>query len=354
MEENQTYQEQLKDMLFRLFPEAKLNGAKTEVMINCPFCFKEGMPDKNRHMYISLGYNNKPPQYNCFKNSKHHGLLTKDALNEMTNYSSLINDDLMDLIKSNIKTMRIQYSNTINNIKYYDFKVFLPFNITDFTISKINYVNNRLGLNLSIQELINNKIVLNFKEFLLYNNIKEITRSENIVDLLDKYFVGFLNNNNSVITFRNLCPGNKDFPELLQERYIYYTILKQINNTKYIVPSVCDIYKHISLHIAEGVFDILSIFYNLKNQNRENNIYVAVGGNAYLKTIQYFLETLGLIDLDIQIYIDNDIDKEILNKIKKILFPLEIPIFIHVNMMNGEKDFGVPINRIKEYTYQLI
>lgn len=348
-----SYQEQLKDMLFSLFPEAKLNGAKTEVMINCPFCNKEGRLDTNRHMYISLGYNDKPPQYNCFKNSKHHGLLTKNVLNEITNYSPLINDDLMNNIQENIKTNYIQYINTINNIQYYPFKPIIPTN--NFYIEeKINYINNRLGLNLSLNELVYNKVIFSLKEFLIQNNIQTITRSQNTIELLDRYFIGFLNNNNSVITFRNICKDNNSLPTQLQRRYIYYTILEKIQNGYYIIPSICDTYKHIVLNISEGIFDILSIFYNLKQSNRENNIYVAIGGNAYLKTIQYFLEVIGLIDLEIHIYIDNDIDKRILNKIKKILTPLQIHVFIHINMMEGEKDFGVPIKKIKEYSYELI
>lgn len=348
-----SYQEQLKDMLFSLFPEAKLNGAKTEVMINCPFCNKEGRLDTNRHMYISLGYNDKPPQYNCFKNSKHRGLLTKNALNEMTNYSPLINDELLNDIQSNTKTNNIYYKNTINELQYYPFKIPLPSN-NIYIEEKINYINNRLGLNLSLNELVYNKVIFSLKEFLIYNKIQTITRSQNTIELLDKYFIGFLNNNNSVITFRNICKDDNILPQQLQKRYIYYTILEKIQNGHYIIPSTCDIYKHITLNIAEGIFDILSIFYNLQKANRENNICVAIGGNAYLKTIQYFLETIGLIDLEIHIYIDNDIDKNILNKIKKILTPLQIPVFIHINMAEDEKDFGVPINRIKEYSYTLI
>lgn len=352
--DNDTFQEKLKNMLFSIFPEAKLNGAKTEVMINCPFCIKEGIPDRNRHMYISLGYNNKPPQYNCFKNSKHHGLLTKNVLEEMSNYSAFIDDDLFENIKSNTKKDYIQFLNTINNINYYNFKVYPPFIINENIQQKINYINNRLGLNLSISELVDNKIILSIKEFLFYNNIKEITRSISVIELLDKYFIGFLNNNNSVITFRNLIDGNTNLPENLRGRYVYYTIFKKIQNSHYVIPTTCDLYKHIFLHIAEGSFDILSIFYNLKNANRENNIYIAIGGNNYLKTIEYFLEIFGLIDIEIHIYIDNDIDKNIIDKIKKIFSLLKIQIFIHMNIMNDEKDFGVPLNRIKEYCYQLL
>ena len=74
----------------------------------------------------------------------------------------------------------------------------------------------------------------------------------------------------------------------------------------------------------------------------------------YLKPIQYFLEIIGLIDVDIHIYLDNDIDKSVIKRIKKIISPLKISIVLHLNIMNEEKDFGVPINRIKDYSYRLI
>ena len=39
----------------------------------------------------------------------------------------------------------------------------------------------------------------------------------------------------------------------------------------YIIPNAIDTIKLVKIHIAEGPFDILSIFYNLNNGNKYNN-----------------------------------------------------------------------------------
>ena len=57
---------------------------------------------------------------------------------------------------------------------------------------------------------------------------------------------------------------------------------------------------------------------NLCNRNTVNNIYAAIGSNSYLDTMKYFLEEYGLIDIEFHLYIDNDIDNNVLPRIKQV------------------------------------
>jgi hypothetical protein len=116
----------------------------------------------------------------------------------------------------------------------------------------------------------------------------------------------------------------------------------------------------VKIHIAEGPFDILSIYTNLRHG--EPGIYTAIGGSNYLGIIMYFIETFKLPNVEIHIYPDNDnsgsngkMRKLYLSKLK----PIRIPMYIHRNICAGQKDFGVrpefiveTIQNIEEILYE--
>lgn len=353
--ENITYQERLKQQLFQLFPDAKLNGAGTWVRINCPLCIREGKGDNDYHMYISLGYNGQPPVVHCFRNNDHRFILNAENLAKLTDRTDLIDENLFGTIKDSNKRQFKQNRYKLSKDDKYNINN-PNLNTNDYIEVKRFYINNRLGLDLSVEEMIQNKIIFSLSTLLQYNHIKTLTRSPKTIELMDRYFVGFMTNTNGFIILRNMVFGKKELPEFINERYTFYSVVEHAKSGYYTIPTVCDIHKHIDVHIAEGTFDILSIFYNLRNANRVNNVYVSIGGNAYVNIIKnYFLCTLGLIDADFHIYIDNDIKNEVLEDIRYYIGGLGMyKIFIHVNTYKGEKDFGVRKEKINEYVYQLV
>lgn len=352
MKNDNLIQEQLREQLHRLFPDFKESADKKELMINCPICAEEGRPDKNYHMYISLGYDNKPPMYNCFKNSTHKGLLTKSFLERYSQYSQYLDSGFIDeLSKYNSKVSDLGRYRT-NKMGNYGFSIKSQID-DNLSNIKLNYINNRLGTHLTIDDMSRLKIVLNLKEFLDSNYIKNYTRSEYTVNLLNEYCLGFLTNNNSTIILRNLVKDRSKLPKVIQDRYIKYSIIKGSFSGYYMIPSRCDIYKDINIHIAEGTFDTLSVYCNLRNMNNIQNIYASIGGNSYLNTIKYFLTVYGIVNPIFHIYIDNDIPKQFIDQISRIIKPLGIRVYIHSNVYPNEKDFGVNLNHIKEFVYEL-
>ena len=350
---NNGFKELLKEQLHKLFPEAKEDGADANTLINCPLCNMEGKRDTNRHMSICLGDDGKPLFFNCWRNNLHRGLLTSENLEKLASASTTIPDagflELLDEYnhrsgkmnryrldskgRYNISTVRV-YNNEINEIKR-------------------TYICKRLGLDLSLEELASNKIIFSIKELLYRNYIRETTRAPQIMELLDKYYVGFLTNTNGSIILRNMVAGKIPLPESIADRYIKYMIKKGAPSGYYIIPTNCNLYNHINIHLAEGTFDILSVFYNLRGANRVDNIYGSIGGNSYLNMMEYFLSDLGIIDPTFHIYIDNDIKPHVLPEIERKIKPLDIEVYIHANSYPGEKDFGVPIQKIQEYVYKL-
>ena len=154
---------------------------------------------------------------------------------------------------------------------------------------------------------------------------------------------------------RNLTPGK--VYESIDKRYVNYNIFNKINNSQryYVIPTNIDLLdtRPIKIYIAEGPFDILSVFYNLRNRDKTNCIYAAIGGKAYLNIIKYFIQRQGLVNIELHICPDGDIGKDVLYGIKDYLRLFSIPIFVHRNIYPEQKDFGVSLNKIRESVIQL-
>lgn len=345
---NNTIQDALREQLHRLFSSAKDRAGNREVAINCPLCAREGRPDKGQHMYISLGYNDSPPlMYNCFRNMDHHGQFSISDLEQLSDYPQYIDTDLYNKVCNLSKRVSQINRYRLNENKKLSINNTIYTNINKEMEIKRQYINNRLGIQLSYKDLADNKIIISLLDFLNMNYINIYTRSQYTMQLLDRFFIGFLTNNNSTVIMRNV--DNKNCPDdsICKLRYIKYTIpTNPIDSGYYIIPSKCDIFKPISIYLAEGPMDILSIFYNIHNADRINKVYCSIGGNTYKKAIQYFISELGIIDCAFHIYLDNDISNYMIMDVVNTIKPLGYEIYLHNNIYEGEKDYGVPKDRI--------
>ena len=73
------------------------------------------------------------------------------------------------------------------------------------------------------------------------------------------------------------------------------------------IPTVLDtLNPNVTIILAEGVFDILSVFFNIKNKEKDNIIYAAVGGVGYSDTIKQIVRYTGALNFNLEIYGDND------------------------------------------------
>ena len=168
---------------------------------------------------------------------------------------------------------------------------------------------------------------------------------------LDREFIGFLSIDNAFLNMRRTCDEGIVYKSI-DKRYINYDIFgkKDTNQRFYTVPTLVNINtpNRIKLHISEGPFDILSIYLNVRH--KEEGIYTCVAGNNYISIIMYFLIELRLPNVEIHIYPDNDRYGSV-DRIRNIMYKIPdptIPFYIHTNTKEGEKDFGVPSNRIFE------
>lgn len=341
------FQERLRKFLLTKFPDARNASGNKEIRLRCRFCGDSSNDLKATHMYISLGGDNKPPMYICFKCTQ-CGVLSPEVLRSLIDCTQ--NGELLhELLNHNIKVIKSSRNRLGVNKTYHIRNKYLRND--ELSKAKLHYINRRLGLNLTYNDIIQNKIVLNLLDLLNSNKVDKYTRYPNIVEELDDSFIGFLSMDNGFINLKNLRkPG--EVSKSIDRRYTNYSIFEADDNSRrfYTIPTRCNTSSPdpIHIHIAEGPFDILSIFYNLCNGNRQQNIYTSIGGKSYLNVIKLYLIGMGIMNCVFHLYVDNDVDDFEIQCVSNLLSPIGIEVYMHRNIFPGEKDFGVKLENIRE------
>lgn len=340
----------IREYLLSTIPGSKLVSGGRRIQCRCRECSDSADPT-HAHMGINSGEDGGPFWYNCFKCGT-KGILTYKKLIEWNIYDPDIAEELTEYNNSVMGNSR--------NTKYFRRSVYRVQNTYQEDSKqfewKRNYINRRLGLNLSFKEIRDLKIVLDLIPFLQENRIIKYTRDNEIIEALNNYFLGFLSVDNAYLNMRRLVDQGKLY-EAIDKRYINYDIFGKFDNSQrfYVVPTQVDVSKpeRIKVHIAEGPFDILSIYENVRQ--KENGIYASVAGANYMNTILYILLELKLPYIELHLYPDNDkqgTDERIIGIINNISDP-SIPVYIHRNLYPDQKDFGVDKDHIHEAIYQL-
>jgi hypothetical protein len=121
----------------------------------------------------------------------------------------------------------------------------------------------------------------------------------------------------------------------------------------YTVKTVLDLFttKKVIINIAEGIFDILSVYKNF-NDKSHSSVHIASLGADYESGVVYAIGN-GFIgsNVIIRIYIDSNIDEKILaRKLKKYAW-----LFGGISIIKNIKfeDFGTTIDNIKCVEYHV-
>ena len=318
----------------------------------CPFCGDSKSNLNTGHLYIKINPDdNYPMVYHCFKCEE----------------SGVVDDNLLlalnigDInLKSNITTLnktsdRIKGQKFLTDDEVINFNYKLP-EVKDY--NKIKYIEDRLGCNLSIEDIEKFKIITSLRDFLIYNNIKEITMENYICHNIEKNYVGFLSFGGAYILFR-------DITNTQQYRWIKYPTTNDSRGCKlfYSISNSIDVFTkdNININLSEGVLDILSAYKNL-NYNNSNDLDIAICGKQYLYVLNT-LNSMGFIGSNVNLNIFSDNDEIFNNKnnnptnikyFKKLLHKnkyLYNSTNIYYNLI--DKDIGVSKDKIKLKKYKI-
>lgn len=325
----------------------KVSGNGLFHTVRCPYCGDSSNPN---HAHFNVRIDLEDPKssmgYNCFKCGV-SGFVTPAVLNEL---GINVDSDTM----GSLKYLNTKYARSnkikLNKTEPYD----IPLSDTRVAVSKLDYLNTRLGTNFSYQDCQNLRVILSLIDFITINDIRHIDGiPANKLNFYEQNYIGFLSSNKNLLTLRL---SNQKIPGM---RYYKCKINpnNMDSNSYYAIPFAFDpLYSDtIKVHIAEGTFDILSVYANLNNRNTDHNYYYAVCGFGYVEVLKSIIRSGLTTGIELHIYADNDKkDDDIIRQIKKVpaassWFPR---VIIHRNG-SGCKDYGVPKNQIIDTTRQI-
>lgn len=343
-----TIKEMVWDLLRENVQPCQQHG-RDELSVRCPFCGDSYKNKNSTHMYIKIDVSNEtePMMFNCFRCDT-HGVLTPQILRMLEVSNLEINSSLTRFNKKAVKGVRQALGIKDNNL---DFKIPRCDETNPRNIQKRDYICNRLQQDISFEELYRLKTIFSVYDFLNANNIKEISVHKSKLRMLNDDYVGFLTTRNEFINFRQVTPNKYG------KRYEKYTVVTSIENTRkfYTIPTRVDLLssKPIEINIAEGVFTLLGVYYNVKQQNMENQIYVAASGSGLTSVIKYFIRQGIIGNVIVNVYADRDKFPEYIAKQMKDIWDWVDTIHLYYNNFYDastkqyENDFGVPADRIQ-------
>ena len=316
----------IKKLLHRYIKNSYEDSSGTEIYCSCPLC-----GEKRPKFYIHIS---SPFPYHCFLCNE-SGVLNSDILNKL----GIHNDELIKLIIEENKNRN--YSNEKYYVKSRPSKNRIISDIMNInTQNNLKYFNERFGTSYNIEEL--NKL------FKCTCNIPKFLKDQKIYDYSDilniNSAIGFLSADKTYL----IC---RDTSGLSKQRYFNIKLEKNnsvISRKTYNITSPIDIIKpKINLVITEGIFDIIGIYLaKYKDMPKDNNyIFAAACGKSFDSVIQYYA-SLGFLDMNIEIYSDQDVDIDYYRHLKNKSWILQkYPIKVYYNTLS--KDTGVTKDQIK-------
>lgn len=348
----------LRDFLLEKLPNAKLASGSSQIRCQCAMC-----NDNDAHCYIGPFDDDEstPVLYNCF----HCSPATEDRSGyvnqEFMNRYNLWLPDQFKYKTNGVKAVKKRITGrTVLNLES---KYLTP---NESTEKKLNYINQRLGLNLTYEDTLRLKLILNLSDLLNGNQVFTYTRNIKDMEDLDTYFIGCIGVNNNMLSLRNMCyegikaKGGVKNNAVLNCKYVNYVVNNSMDADKfYVIPTTLNLFDRVRVHVCEGFMDALGIYFNLYNCESHNDIFIAGFGKSYIESVSYFLSHTAALDVEVHMYPDLDVYDRDMKDAVSFLSPLVDTFYIHRNAYvdpntgKREKDFGVPRERIVDSCVEL-
>lgn len=299
--------------------------SSVQYRIRCPICGDSQRNMQSAHCYIKSTFDpNEPILYHCFK----------------CNSSGRVNKSFLEKLDIKINGIDEFENKIFNKISSHHNNVEIITGTPMLNSKQSDYVKHRLGDGFNIDDYNRFRIVWDMNG--IYQSVTDIRTKNTLPSNLDS--ISFLSDNNSIMLtryFRNEDP-----------RWRKIKIFPCDNKSMYTIKSIIDLFinDNIIVNIAEGIFDILSIYKNFTDSN--NSVYIATLGSDYISGLDYAISK-GLIgsNIIIRIYIDDNIDEKRLKHQLKRYKWLFNKIFIYKNIK--AEDVGKHLKDIELVEYSI-
>ncbi len=338
------YNQNLYNVLKKYFKIIYFNNniSKEEIIIRCPYCGDSIKNPHHGHFYI----NNFPPYAFFCQRCNASGILTEKFFSDLNIYDQDIYQILSESKKIVLEQNNFDYLKK-KEIKVLDDIKIPPPKYTNIEKRNLEYLNARLETNFTFDDIETLKLILNFKEFIFYNNLKHfLDYNVKKVETFNLNYIGFLNFFKNIIIFRNISNLND------ANRYTNW-VIKETENLKtfpiYAIKNEIDLLNvNFTLNLVEGVFDAIGLWNYLDRPMITNNVFIAACGNNFRNIIETFLR-FGFLNMEVNLYSDsdfllNDIERNNISIKKIISLPIKkLNIYYNTSLEKNKKtDFGVP------------
>lgn len=331
-------------------PVCTPDGMERQWYVRCPYC-GDSRDQSHGHLSIKIDLSTDEPMlWRCLRCGE-CGLLTETVLRDIGVY---VDTEMRSSLKSfNKKSSR--YNKFLND---YIEKLEIPRYKSAIARKNLDYINRRLGSDISVEEASRYSLILDLNEFLKHNGLTKLYNvSDKMQWFISQNYVGFLSTSKNKIIFR-LC---EDIPSA--KRYLKYPLNPYNSNPAsfYNIPTEFDLMSvdPLHVHIAEGTFDIISIERNLfRERDKKRHLFFASCGFGPMTIVQYLVYFGAGGNIILHVYCDND--KSDYEQIKIIrnrreMLPWVREAWFHRNRMEPyEKDYGIPVERIRDEKRKVI
>lgn len=199
---------------------------------------------------------------------------------------------------------------------------------------QVRYIENRLGQGFTVDDYEKFKIIWDM------NMISQYVTSSRVRNTMPSNFdtISFLSDDHSLMLTRTFLEEKDQW----QKRRIF----PSPNKSFYTIKTTLNLFTEdmIVVNIAEGIFDILSVYKNFNDC--ENSVFIALLGSDYISGVDYAIAKGFLCsNVELRIYMDDGKDDKLLKKQLKDYKWIFGSIKIYKNI--ASKDVGVKINNIE-------
>lgn len=294
----------------------KLSSDGVQIMLRCPYCGDSSHDIDAKHFSIKIEPDEgEPVLCRCWlAKCGHTGILKTYDL------------QLLGITDLNVISELSMYNRSIN--KNFDRlfvvrtpKAYEAVNLaSDYNQQKLDYINQRLGINLRFEDMRTYKIQLSLYDMLQINGIKRLAFKRDRCDILNDYTIGFISMYSDYLICRDITSDLKT-----GMRYTNYRISGKINPEDmklYSIPREIDLLDPHSaiINIAEGPFSILGAYLNTDlGTEKPNSVWIANCGSDYRGNIIHVCKQYGLLRVRINIWSDSEIKLEKYQKLYRSL-----------------------------------
>lgn len=296
-----------------------MKSSGDEYRIRCPICGDSQKNPRDAHCYINCSDDpSQPLLYYCFKCNS-HGRVTANFLEKLG-----VKQDLISMIRKQ-KYNRIG-SISKTNIEYLTGTPMIP-------SPQSAYIESRLGPRFQAEDYDRFKIVWDM------NTVREhcpVWAQHRLPT--NSQSISFLTEDMCTLATRTFTDDDPTWTKL--------KLVKNDFKSFYTIKAMLDLFtgEDIVVNIAEGIFDILSVYRNFNDG--ANSIFIATLGSDYMSALDYAIAK-GFIgdNIVVKIYIDWGINETSLKRQLRKYKWLFKKVSIYKNTIY--KDVGVTADQIK-------